>query len=294
LSLNRNSLLVVALAGIGLYFGGEFVWHSYVEGPLEQKQSDKEKLREKVQKKKKDLAKAKAAAKKLEVIERSSLPSDHEIARSLYRTWLVQLVEKSQFQAPHVESGPATSRKGFYESLGFSVRGKATLQNLVRFLFDFYRMGHLHRIQQLSLTPVGKTGNLDVIISIEGLILPGVERKDTLATGTSNRLHHRALADYAIISQRNIFGIGGDTDPSQQAYLTAVTSDNGEPEIWITLRGRDELMKLHIGGHFEIGQFSGTVIDILDNDVIFDSLGERWLISVGESLAEALPLPPEY
>ena len=291
---SRKSLLYFALAGIALYLGGDFAWRTYIEGPLEQKRSLKSQLEEQIKKKKKDLAIAKAASKKLALLENSSLPSEPEIARSLYRTWLLELVEKSEFHTAHVESGPAASRKGFYDTLGFSVRGKGTLQHVVRFLFEFYRAGHLHRIQQISLTPLGKSGSLDVIIAIEALILPGTDRKDKLSTLTANRLKHRALVDYAVIAQRNIFGVGGEMDPAHQAFLTAVTRDDGEPEIWITLRGQDKLLKLQIGGHFEIGQFNGTVIEILDDDVVFESVGERWLLSVGEPFSDALALPPEY
>src|SRR5262249_40382771 len=160
---------------------------------------------------------------------------------------LLELVEKSGFQKANVDLGPVTNRKGFYETLAFSIRAKGTLQHVVRFLFDFYSAGHLHRIQQLSLTPLGKSGELDVIITIEALILPGTDRKDVLSTMTSKRLHHGNLADYGIISQRNIFGIGGDTDPAHQAFLTAITRDDGETEIWITIRGQDKLLKLQIG-----------------------------------------------
>ena len=294
MSESRKYLLYLALAGIALCFGGDYIWRSNVEDPLERKKELKEKLQEEIKKKKKDLAKSKAAAKKLDILEMSSLPSEPEIARSLYRTWLLELVEKSEFHTAHVESGAATSRKGFYDTLGFSVRGKGTLQHVVRFLFEFYRGGHLHRIQQMSLTPLGKTGSLDVIITIEALILPGTDRKDTLSTRKSNWLNFRSLADYGIIAQRNFFGVGGESDPSQQAYLTAVTRDNGEPEIWVTLRGQDKLRKLHLGDQFEIGQFNGTVVDILDDDVVFESAGERYLLSVGEPFADALGVPPEY
>lgn len=291
---SRNKLLYLGLAAIAACFGGDFLWRVYVEGPLEQKRTLKTQTEEQLKKKKKDLAKAKAAIKKLEIWEESSLPSDPEIARSLYRTWLLELVEKSEFQKANVDSGPATSRKGYYEALAFSVRGKGTLQHVVRFLFDFYRAGHLHRIQQLSLTPLGKSGLLDVIITVEALILPGTDRTDKLSTLSSHRLHHDSLADYGIIAQRNIFGVGGESDPAHQAFLTAVTQDEGEPEIWITIRGKDKLLKLQIGSEFEIGRFNGTIIDILDGDVIFESGDERWLLSVGEPLSDAIALPPEF
>jgi hypothetical protein len=291
---NRKRLLFVALAGIILYFGGDFVMRTYVDGPLEQKRTRQEQLTKKIKARKKDRAASKEAARKLAVLEKSSLPSDTEIARSLYRAWLLDLVEKSEFQTAHVDSGPATSRKGFYDALGFSVRGKGTLHQVVRFLYDFYNAGHLHKIQSLNLTPLGKGGGLDVTMTIEALVLPGTDRKNELSTLTSHRLGYHSVEDYGIIAQRNIFGVGGETDESHQAFLTAVTRDGEEPEIWITLRGQDKLLKLHQGSQFEIGHFAGTVVDIFEDDVIFESFGERWLLSIGEPLADSLAVPPEF
>ncbi len=291
---SRKRLLTIVLGLVILYFGGDFVLRTYVDEPLKVKQARKEQLQKKIKGKKKELAACKEAIRKLSVWEESSLPSDTEIARSLYRAWLLELVERSEFQTAHVDSGAANSRKGFYDALGFSVRGKGTLHQIVRFLFDFYRAGHLHKIQSLSLTPLGKGGGLDVIMTIEALVLPGADRKDQLSTLTSHRLSYNSLEDYGIIAQRNIFGVGGETDESRQVFLTAVTQDDGQPEIWFTLRGHDKLLKLRQGSRFEIGHFTGTVVDIFEDDVIFESVGERWLLSIGEPLADATALPPEF
>ena len=290
----RKRMLYFGLGAIVLYIAGDHALKTYIDAPLEQRQARKEQLEKKIKKKKKELAESKEAARKLAVWEKSSLPSDTEIARSLYRTWLLDLVEKSDFQSAHVDSGPATSRKGYYDSLSFSVRGKGSLHQVVTFLYDFYRAGHLHKIQSLNLTPLGKGGGLDVLVTIEALVLPGAKSKDQLSTATSNRLAHASLSDYGIISQRNMFGAGGESDASRQAYLTAVIRDAGEPEVWFTVRGREKLLKLQKGGEFEIGHFTGKVVDILEDDVILESVGERWLLSIGEPLADALALPPEY
>ena len=290
----RKRLLYFALGAMVIYLGGDYLLHNYVDVPLEQRENRKSQLEKKIKKKKQELAASKEAAGRLAVLEKSSLPSDTEIARSLYRTWLLDLVEKADFQAAHVDSGPATSRKGFYESLSFSVRGKGSLSQLVKFLFDFYRAGHLHKIQSLNLTPLGTGGGLDILMTIDALVLPGAASKDQLSTVTSTRLVGERLADYVIIVQRNMFGAGGESDASRQAFLTAVTRDSGEAEVWISLRGQDKLLKLQKGGQFEIGHFHGTVVEILEDDVIFESLGERWLLSIGEPISEAMALPPEF
>ena len=91
-----------------------------------------------------------------------------------------------------------------------------------------------------------------------------------------------------------MFGAGGESDASRQAFLTAVTRDSGEAEVWISLRGQDKLLKLQRGGQFEIGHFHGTVVEIMEDDMIFESLGERWLLSIGEPISEAMALPPEF
>lgn len=290
----RQGLMYAVLGVIVVYMGGDFVMKNYIDAPMEQRQARKDQLEKKIKKKKKELLESKAAAKKLAIWENASLPPDTEIARSLYRTWLLDLVEGSGFQSAHVDSGPANSRKGIYDSLSFSVRGKGSLNQVVKFLYDFYRAGHLHKIQSLNLNPVGKGGGLDVVMAIEALVLPGTTNKKQLTTESSNRLAFASLSDYAIISQRNLFGAGGESDESRQAFLTGVTLDGGEREAWFTLRGQDKLLKLRKGGRFEIGHFSGTVVEILDDDVILESVGERWLLSIGEPLADAMALPPEF
>ena len=290
----RKTLILIALAGVILYFGGNFFMQTYIDEPLKKKRSEKENLEKKLRTKKKEVALSKQSVRKLATAEQLSLPSDPEIARSLYRAWLLELVQSAEFQTAHVDSGSASSRKGFYDAIGFSVRGKGTLHQVVRFLYDFYHAGHLHKIQSMNLTPLGKGGGLDVMISIEALILPGTDRKDELSKLYAQRLAYPSVSDYTAVAQRNLFGIGGEADESRQAFLTAVTRDGSDPEVWITVRGQDKLLKLHQGSRFEIGHFSGTVVDILEDDVILESFGERWMLSIGEPLAEAMALPAEF
>lgn len=289
----RKRLAYVVLGAVVLYFCGDFALRTYVDGPLEQRQARKEQLQKKIKKQKKELAESKLALQTLETFEQRSLPSDLEVARTAYRTWLLDLVGRAQFHTAHVDSSPPSSRKGLYDTLAFSVRGKGTLIHLCRFLFDFYHAGHLHKIQSISLTPLGKNGEIDISLAIEALSLPGTERQLELSTEISDRLEYASLKSYLLIAQRNVFSAGGESDLTKQAFLTAVTRNGNEPEIWFTLRGKDSLLKLHEGSEFEIGHVSGSVVEILDDDVILESLGERWLLSIGEALAEAVALPAE-
>ena len=54
------------------------------------------------------------------------------------------------------------------------------------------------------------------------------------------------------------------------------------------------MLRLRIGASLQIGQFQGTLVRIDEDDVVLESEGERWLLGLGESLAQAYAVPPEY
>jgi len=120
-------------------------------------------------------------------------------------------------------------------------------------------------------------------------------RKDLLSARTSDRLASADLAEYRVIVDRNLFGIGGGSlDEADFAYLTAIIEADGEPEVWFTLRASGELLKLRHGQSFQIGALRGSVAEINDSDVILLCDDERWLVGVGENLMQASTLPPEF
>ncbi|HUT95793.1 MAG TPA: hypothetical protein VMY37_40450 [Thermoguttaceae bacterium] len=317
----RRYALAAIFGLLVLYFGGEWVWRTVLEGPIEKKRQAYDKLLEAKKKKEKEWEGFKEGARKLAEWRKQSLPSDTEVARSLYQAWLLQLVvEYVKLDSPSVSPGEPLSRQGRFYAIPFSVRGRGTLDQLTKFLFAFYRTDLLHQIRSLNVTPLGNSEQLDLAISIETLVLPGAgpeldkdlgeeERQETIiadfqqrASHVSQRLASLTLAkytpptmdDYQPIARRNLFGVGSDPDPTDYAYLTFISSVNGEPEVWFTLRATDETLKLREGDSLRIGNFTGTIAEIEGSDVILESEGERWLLTLGEKLTDAFALPPEF
>lgn len=291
----REIILAAALGAIAVLFGGNWLYQANYVEPLDERRAEIDRLRTDIAKRELDMARFRKANKELQRWQAQSLPSDTELARSLYQGWLVGLVGSAGFTSPNVDSSEPLTRKGLYTSLGFSARGRGTPEQLTRFLYGFYRADHLHRIQSLSLTPVPRSDELDIAISIEALSLPGAERKDRLSTRVSDRLASEQLADYRPIVDRNLFGIGGGGfDAADFAYLTAITNVNGQPEAWFTLRASGELLKLRHGQSFHIGALEGTIAEISDSDVVLLCDDERWLLGIGENLMQASTLPPEF
>lgn len=292
----RERILAGLVGLLLLGMAGRWLTQTMLSGPQAERQAKIDALEREIDKKQQIVRRARQANQKLTVWNRQSLPNNTEVARSLYQNWLLEIVKRAGFQSPNVDSGEAITKRGIYRRVPFSVRGRATLGELTRFLYDFYRADHLHQIQRLNITPVPNSEYLDLGISIDALILPGADREDQLSAERSNRLASEGLADYQLIAQRNLFGDGGASafDDADFTFLTAILDVDGQPEAWFTVRTTGAVLKLHVGQLFEVGDFLGTVASIEDLDLIVESDQERWLLSLGENLSQATALPPEF
>ncbi len=290
----RKNALYVVLVGILLFSAGEWTVDTILNQPLSSLENDRDGYLRRIERSKKELTKARAAARQLMDYERRSLPSDPNVARSLYQAWLLQLVEHVGLKDRTVNSSPPQGRKGLFSVITCSVRAKGSLDQLTAFLYEFYSAGHLHQIRSISMTPIQRTGELDLSITVEAAALPGADRTDTLSQERGDRLASESLLAYAPFAQRNFFAVGGGFDPTDQTYLSAVNYVDGRPEAWFMLRGSDELRKLTLGDVLSIGQFTGMITEIDDADVVLESEGQRWLLTIGENLTDAYALPPEY
>jgi hypothetical protein len=291
----REKWLALLFASVVAIYCGNWLFETALRQPLETRRGGIEKLKTRIEKLQNELSNARESAKVLAVWESQSLPADVGQARHLYQEWLTQLVNAIGLTDLNVSSSEPANRKGNFDALSFSVRGRGTLEQLVEFLFEFYSADHLHQIQTLDITPNAQTEQLDLSVTVEALVLPGADRKDRLTLRKSNRLASASLADYMPIPERNLFRIGGSSpDATDHAYLTAVIDAGGQMEAWFTLRASDKSLRLRQGDKIDVGHFHGTVAEIADADVVIESDGERWLMTVGESLAQASSLPPEY
>ncbi len=66
---------------------------------------------------------------------------------------------------------------------------------------------------------------------------------------------------------------------------------NGVAEVWLKVRTTDQTLKLHEGDKIDIGGFQGHVVRIDGQDVEIKSGNRRYLVSLGDSLDQAQPLP---
>lgn len=292
----REKILAGIVAGLLALYAGNWVFQSALQGPLDARYRRIDSLKSEIEKKEKEINQARKAAAKLEEWGGQSLPSDPKAAQLAYKNWLLDLASRAGFTKQKVDTNPPGERRGVYVRLPFSVSGRATLEQTTRFLYDFYRADLLHQIQRIDIKPVQSSDELDLRITIEGLVLPAAPQSDELVVGRSTRLAFEALADYRPITDRNLFGQGGAIgfDPADFTVLTGVIEVGGESEAWLKVHTTGETMKLRRGQQFEVGQFSGRIADVDAPDVIIESDDERWLLTLGDSLTQATALPPEF
>jgi Tfp pilus assembly protein PilO len=237
--------------------------------------------------------------------EHRSLPSDQDLARTLYQNWLVKLVHENKLGNVSVSAGRGGMHRNTYYNIPFSVQCKGTLEQMVAFLHDFYSTNHLHQLRELSIKPSSSARSLDLNFTIEALVLPGADRKDALNEEPGDRLMHATLAAYSEpIVKRNLFAeyvppqpprpqVAREQpppafDPAKFAVLTGITEDGVNTHAWINVRTSGELLKLRKGDKIKVGEFEATITRIDASSIELDNDGKRRWLSLGKTLPQAV------
>ena len=85
----------------------------------------------------------------------------------------------------------------------------------------------------------------------------------------------------------------GGVDRADYTVLTGLPVIDGQTVVWFKVQIDDTDMKATLGDTIQVGSFSGRVVEILDQDIVIDRGGSRWLLEIGEHLKDAFALPPE-
>jgi len=289
----RKAILTAAFGALVLFWAGDWLSRNALRGPMDVRRAKAARLNKQIQAKQKEFNRLRADGKQLDAWAEQSLPSNVEVARGLYQAWLLELADHVGLTGTNVDSSDPTNVKGMYHVLSFSMRGRGTVEQLTKFLFEFYRSNHLHQVRGIQITPAGRGESLDLSFAIEALALRGLKRQDRLSNASSDRLVFDSLQDYQAIVRRNIFVASGHVvDVTGQARLTAVTQIDGRPLAWFSADGPLRTIKAVEGETLQLGTLQAKVTEILDHDVILEVDGQRWLMSIGDSIMQASALPP--
>lgn len=295
---DRTKFLIAAMGLVFLALLGDAGYRKFVEAPAAVRERQLNRINKEIKQAEDVIFDAADAADRLAGLEQYSLPYDIELARSRYQDWLLGLVKQCDLESPRVDAGNPTpvsirnrrTRKPqeIYHRYGFSVRGRGSLHQITRFLYEFYRAGHLHKVSSIALNPVAGGKQLDVTVAIEALGLTRCERESELSSEQIDRLAHSDLRDYQSVVYRNVFTTDGD-DSLKTCRLTAVTFDvNGRAGAWFSLGGDQPSEVLGRGESLNVAGHRIEIVDIQPRLVLVDINSAVTRMSIGMSLQEAM------
>ena len=305
----RNLLIFVGFFLFVLWYGGTWAYRDMYTAPRQKIQKSIQDAQEQKNQMEQYLQYQQQSIENLQLgqyLERS-LPQPVQSALTLYHAWLLELIAYCEFEQSAVTRG-SIQQTSYYYSLPFSIRARCSLDQLSRFLYEFYWHCYLHKVVSIQIFPVDQAELVDIDIRIEGIVLPALQPNvppplvGRLPDGFWPRLASGLLSTYTEpIESRNLLQFSkGGIDESDFARVTAISYVDGEPEVWISLLTSDRKIIVHMGEQIRIGSFTVTLVDIEDTDVIFETAGRngqpalRWIVAVGEYLKEATAIPPEY
>jgi hypothetical protein len=304
----REKKLAVGVGVFGLLAVLVFLWQlGFIdELSLGDLQVKFDVLSAKVEKQKQDLTKANREAAKLDEWQRRSLPSKADVGCTLYLNWLRETVDKASFRGTIIGADEGQSHHGTFEEVKFTVKAQASLKQLTQFLYDFYQAGHLHKISNLQITPLEKSGDLDVNLTIQALSLAAADQTDKLTVEKGKRLRKSSFDDYGkMIVDRSIFTAYTPPKPKENnppavvreekplppkfehlefTKLTGITESDGQALAWIETKTTGQSYKAREGDEVDIASAKVKILRIGTRDMDIQIGEVKRTIDLGQNL----------
>lgn len=291
-------LLAAGAAVFGLY-GVDASYRSYIEEPSRTLNDQIDSLTSDLNAAEQDQFKAQKIGKRLEGYRSRALPSDPQLARSLYQEWLLQLVDSNQIEAAAINAGQpnpieirSRTKKNKKNRIGyrisFNLRGQANLNKLSSFLDAFRKAGHLHKVTSLSLNPIGNEGRLDVNLTIEVLSMENAINDKQLGDWSMTDDAIASLPTYEPFVRRNLFA-RGFAKALNDIELKAITFNReGKAEAWFTIDSRGSIKTQEAGSNLPLALHDIAVVEVLQDRVLLSINQDKHWIQLGESIGDIL------
>lgn len=299
----REKILGGLVAASVAAFGVSYFWSGY--------QEDLSQRRGAVNSAEQELAKANMtinggthAMNRLSDWQEKSLPTNRDVALSLYRSWLLSIAKDAGLAIDDIKVDPRTTVSPAFRTIGYSIEAKGQLGAIASFLHSFYSRGLLQQITRLNLQ--GGKGSSDLIISmqVEAMLLPGATHTTDLPDGEADRLELATLEDYKTrLSERDIFSVYTPPRPPSPppvarerpappqfdhlkfARFTGIVGLDDQPQAWIWVQTTDERLYLSEGETLKIGDFEATIKEIMKPNVLVLQAGEEEIrVKLGDYL----------
>jgi hypothetical protein len=243
----------------------------------------------------------KKARKQLNQWIGQSLPSNRDVAESLYQDWLRSQATEAGLQVTQLSNKTGNARNPQFDEVSFELRATGSMEQLIDFLYRFYAAPHLHRISSATLLAEDGGKKLNITATAGALILPDVKRSDRLADDQPHKLAKSKDEFRKGLVDRNLFvayapkqGAEGAAQKDEAAQNTEFAwSDYGAYGWRMGTKRKDasELTYYHQGDEIEVGKIKGKVVELDGDRAVIETENGRVEVRFGQNFGEASPLP---
>lgn len=313
----RQKLLVGVFAGVLFLWQGSGILWGIFFGPFDDRNNQITALDVKLKEKSDASHKLDLTERRMRTWERRSLPPEPVVASNLYHHWILDLasshkLERLTVTPKRISSGASNA---VFTRIPVSVTAECKMEQLCKFLYDFYRTDLMHKVTHLGIESLGFKDDptLKVTLELEGLSLASAKKRNTLFAdkqekAVSDLMSKKSLDDYQSLTAQNRFirGYNGPPKPIEAppppaspfdsavyTKLIAVIEVDGQPdasEAWLYDSSSNQRTILHAGKEFEIAGVKGEVLEFGKRHVKLKVKEKQWRLDMGENLKQMVEL----
>lgn len=311
----REKILLAGIGAIVVLWFGWGLFNSYQDG-YDRRVRELAELDESLFNAGVDARRARQSLRRLESYQEQSLPTDPDVARSVYSAWLIDTIQKSGLVLGSVKFAAMREYEEAATSLTFTATATGKPEAVVKLLDAYYRLGVLHQITNLQLRPGNEEGDeWSLTFTSVAMVVSGATRDAGLPEAPHDpvRLAKPAVEDYVeSVVGRNLFASYTPPPPPKPAPTTVVKEtpkpapspppfDDAEHaalsgivgygdafEAWVVIRTTGETLRLHNGDQLKVGQFKGRVESVGQREMtVVAEDGAKFTVALGEMIGEA-------
>lgn len=295
----REKTLSAAVAAVGVLWAGAEGFKRYqaavernatVQADAEQALDDAEFA----------VARGERARRKLQTWKARSLPTNRDVAESLYQDWLRKQLSESGLKITKLADSAPRTRSPHYGELSVAIEAEGALPQMADFLYRFYTAPHLQRISSASISADKDGGKLTISCNVDAIILADGPRTDALAEDPPQTLPHTLDEFRKRLMDRNMFAAyqakpdkgaeGAGADPEAAgARLSGMTYGERGWRLDVRLKS-EEVQHFFQGDAISIGRFQGKIVELDRRRVVIETPAGRVELRLGQNLGEAKPV----
>lgn len=232
-----------------------------------------------------------------------SLPTNRDVAESLYQDWLRTQLTGAGMTVTQIADKSGSARNPQFGEVAIEVRADGALPQLTDFLHRFYSGPHLHRISNATIIASDGGQKLSLTMTAAALILPDAKRTDKLAEGDPRPIEgvkslddvRQRLVDRNLFVAHALKSAGGeaptDSNAAEAEFSSTVYGSDGW-QGWVRNKNSGQVSRYSVGDAIEVGSFKGKIVEIENRRMVIETDKGRAELRAGQNFSQTTLLAP--